>query len=100
MAINVPSGEAYVPHGYLYQVGNTEPVEDVRLTAAPGAPGKLAARFTHPVEGPAYTVSLGIFDPSGSLRKWFNNLATFAITGGALTTPKVDTLTTELGCGG
>ena len=99
MAINVPSGEAYVPHGYLYQVGNTEPVEDVRLTAAPGAPGKLAARFTHAVEGPAYTVSLGIFDPSGSLRKWFNNISIFAIAGGALTTPKVDTLTTELGCG-
>jgi len=99
MAIDVPSGEAYVPHAYLYQVGNPQPLEDVRLTAAPGQPGKLAARFTGTSEGPAYTVSLGIFDPGGTMRKWFNNLATFGIAAGALTTPKVDTLTTELGCG-
>jgi hypothetical protein len=71
----------------------------VRLTAAAGHPGELAARFSQIVEGPAYTVSLGIFDPGGSLRKWFNNISTFAIVGGSLTTPKVDTLTTELGCG-
>jgi hypothetical protein len=50
-------------------------------------------------EGQAYSISLGIFDPAGSLRKWFNNVATFAVTDGALTAPKVDTLTTELGCG-
>jgi len=100
MAIDVPSGEAYVPHAYLYQVGNAEPLEDVRLSAAPGQPGKLAAQFKRALEGPAYTVSLGIFDPAGSLRKWFNAMATFAIASGALTTPKVDTLTTELGCGG
>jgi hypothetical protein len=98
MAISVPSGQAYVPHAYLYQAGNNQPLEDVRLTAAPGQPGKLAARFTGVVEGPAYTVSLGIFDPTGSLRKWFNNISTFAIAGDSLTTPKVDTLTTELGC--
>jgi len=98
MKISVPSGEAYVPHAYLYQVGNTQPLEDVRLTAAAGHPGELAARFSQAVEGPAYTVSLGIFDPGGSLRKWFNNISTFAIVGGSLTTPKVDTLTTELGC--
>jgi hypothetical protein len=98
MGIDVPSGEAYVPHAYLYQAGNPQPLEDVRLTAAPGQPGMLAARFTQAIEGPAYTVSLGIFDPAGSLRKWFNNVATFAIAGGALTTPRVDTLTTELGC--
>ena len=98
MGIDVPSGEAYVPHAYLYQAGNPQPLEDVRLTAAPGRPGMLAARFTQAIEGPAYTVSLGIFDPAGSLRKWFNNVATFAIAGGALTTPRVDTLTTELGC--
>jgi hypothetical protein len=101
LKINVPSGEAYVPHAYLYQVGNTQPLEDVRLTAAPGRPGALAARFSQIVEGPAYTVSLGIFDPAGSMRKWFNSISTFAIAGGGLnTTPKVDTLTTELGCGG
>jgi hypothetical protein len=100
MAIDVPSGEAYVPHAYLYQVGNTQPLEDVRLTAAPGQPGKLAARFTHALDGQAYSVSLGIFDPGGSLRKWFNGMTTFAIADGALTTPKVDTLTSELGCGG
>jgi hypothetical protein len=99
MKINVPSGEAYVPHAYLYQVGNTQPLEDVRLTAAAGHPGELAARFSQAVEGPAYTVSLGVFDPAGSMRKWFNNISTFAIVGGSLTTPKVDTLTTELGCG-
>jgi hypothetical protein len=99
MKIDVPSGEAYVPHAYLYQVGNTQPLEDVRLTAAPGHPGELAARLSQAVEGPSYSISLGIFDPGGGLRKWFNNISTFAISGGALTTPKVDTLTTELGCG-
>jgi hypothetical protein len=99
MAVVVPSGEAYVPHAYLYQAGNTQALEDVRLTAAAGQPGKLAAHFTTAVEGPAYTVSLGIFDPGGCLRKWFNNIATFAIGGGALATPKIDTLTAELGCG-
>ena len=62
MRIDVPSGEAYVPHAYLYQVGNTQPLEDVRLSAAVGQPGMLAARFTSIAEGPAYTVSLGIFD--------------------------------------
>jgi hypothetical protein len=99
MRIDVPSGEAYVPHAYLYQVGTTQPLEDVRLSAAPGQPGVLAARFTTAGEGAAYSVSLGIFDPSGSLKKWFNNIATFGISGGALTKPQVDTLTTELGCG-
>jgi hypothetical protein len=99
MRIDVPSGEAYVPHVYLYQVGTTQPLEDVRLSAAPGQPGVLAARFTTGAENPAYSVSLGIFDPSGSLKKWFNNIATFGISGGALTQPQVDTLTTELGCG-
>jgi hypothetical protein len=99
MRIDVPSGEAYVPHAYLYQVGTTQPLEDVRLSAAPGQPGVLAARFTTAAEGPAYSVSLGIFDPSGSLKKWFNNIASFGISGGALKTPQVDTLTTELGCG-
>ena len=98
MKIDVPSGEAYVPHAYLYQFGNTQPVEDVRLSAATGQPGSLAARFTSAVEGPAYTVSLGIFDPSGALKKWFNNIGAFAISGGALTTPQLDTLTMELGC--
>jgi hypothetical protein len=99
MKIDIPSGEAYVPHAYLYQVGNTQPLEDVRLTAAPGHPGELAARLSQAVEGPSYSISLGIFDPGGSLRKWFNNIATFAIAGGALATPQVDTLTSELGCG-
>jgi hypothetical protein len=99
MKIDVPSGEAYVPHAYLYQVGNTDPLEDARLTAAPGQPGLLEARFSSAVEGPAYEVSLGIFDPAGALHKWFNSLSTFAIAGGALTTPQVNTLTNELGCG-
>jgi hypothetical protein len=99
MKIDVPSGEAYVPHGYLYQVGNTQPLEDVRLTAAPGQPGKLDARFTAAAEGPAYMVSLGIFDPAGSLRKWFNGISSFTITSGTLSTPHVDKLTAELGCG-
>jgi hypothetical protein len=96
--IVVPSGEAYVPHAYLYEAGNTQPIEDVRLSAAPGQSGKLAARFTGVTEGTPYAVSLGIFDPAGSLRKWFNDVTSFAVSGGALTTPKLDTLTTELGC--
>jgi hypothetical protein len=98
LALDVPSGEAYVPHAYLYQVGNSQPLEDVRLTAAPGQPGKLAAHFTQATEGGTYRVSLGIFDPSGSLHKWFDKLATFGISAGAITTPQVDTLTNELGC--
>jgi hypothetical protein len=98
MHIDVPSGEAYVPHMYLNQFGNTQPLQDVRLSAATGQPGKLAARLTSAVDGPAYTVSLGIFDPSGGMRKWFNNIGAFAISGGALTTPQLDTLTSELGC--
>jgi hypothetical protein len=99
LRIDVPSGEAYVPHAYLFAVGTTQPLEDVRLTAAPGRPGELEARFSQATEGPAYTLSLGIFDPAGSLRKWFNNMATFGIDGGALTTPRVDVLALELGCG-
>src|SRR5262249_9122934 len=79
LALDVPSGEAYVPHAYLYQVGNTQPLEDVRLTAAPGQPGKLAAHFTQAAEGGSYRVSLGVFDPGGSLHKWFDNLVTFGI---------------------
>jgi hypothetical protein len=99
MKIDVPSGEAYVPHAYLYQIGNAQPLEEVRLTAAPGQPGKLDARFMTATEGPAYSLSLGIFDPAGTLRKWFNGISTFALANGTLTTPKVDTLTSELGCG-
>ena len=98
MTIDVPSGEAYVPHAYLYDVGSPQPLEDVRLTAAPGQPGKLEARFTSVGEGTTYSLSLGIFDPAGALHKWFNDLSTFAIAGGALTTPHVDALANELGC--
>src|SRR5260370_32025530 len=60
MKINVPAGEAYVPHAYLYQVGNTQPMEDVRLTAAAGHPGKLAARFSAAVGGRADDVHVRV----------------------------------------
>ncbi len=98
MKIDVASGEPYVPHAYLYALGNTQPVEDVRLTAAPGQPGRLAARFTTLEAGRAYSISLGIFNRADALRKWFNNVATFALVEGALTTPRPDTLASELGC--
>jgi hypothetical protein len=98
MKIDVPSGEPYVPHGYLYEVGNTRPLEDVRLTAAPGRPGRLEARFSAAEETRPYAISLGIFDRAGALKKWFGNVATFAVEDGALVTPKIDTLVTELGC--
>jgi hypothetical protein len=98
LKIDVPSGEPYVPHGYLYEVGSTRPLEDVRLTAAPGKPGRLEARFSAVDAITSYTVSLGIFDRAGTLKKWFGNVATFAVQDGALVTPKIDTLATELGC--
>jgi hypothetical protein len=100
MKIDVASGEPYVPHGYLYVVGNAQPVEDVRLTAAQGVPGRLAARFTQVQPGTSYSVSLGIFNRADALRKWFGNVATFVVNDGALATPKIDTLAAELGCGG
>src|SRR5262249_14317381 len=100
MKIDVASGEPYVPHGYLYPVGGTQPLEDVRLTAAPGQPGRLEARFSSVDESNAYSVSLAIFSRTGSLLKWFNNVATFAVRDGSLTAPKIDTLASELGCGG
>jgi hypothetical protein len=99
MKIKVTSGEPYVPHAYLYEIGDPQPLRDVRLTAAPGQPGRLAARFEQAETGTPYAISLGIFDRAGKLRKWFNNVATLAVVDGQVTTPKVDTLTTELGCG-
>jgi hypothetical protein len=99
MKIKVTSGEPYVPHAYLYEIGDLQPLQDVRLTAAPGQHGRLAARFEQAEAGTPYAISLGIFDRAGKLRKWFNNVATLAVVDGQLTTPKVDTLTTELGCG-
>jgi hypothetical protein len=98
MKIDVPSGEPYVPHGYLYEVGNTQPLEDVRLTAAPGQPGRLEARFSTADETRPYMISLGIFDRVGALKKWFGNVATFAVQNGALVKPTIDPLATELGC--
>jgi hypothetical protein len=98
LKIDVPSGEPYVPHGYLYEVGSTQPVEDVRLTAAPGQPGRLEARFSAVDAIRSYTISLGIFDRAGTLKKWFGNVATFALQDGALIKPTIDTLATELGC--
>lgn len=100
MKIDVASGEPYVPHGYLYQVGNAQPLEDVRLTAAEGQPGRLAARFTQVQPDTAYSVSLGIFNRADALRKWFGNVATFTVQNGLLAAPKIDTLAAELGCGG
>ena len=99
MKINVASGEPYVPHAYLYTLGNSQPLEDVRLSAAVGQPGRLAARFANLEEGRPYAVSLGIFNRADALRKWFDRVATFAVVDGALTTPHVDTLAAELGCG-
>jgi hypothetical protein len=99
LRIDVPSGEPYVPHAYVYAPGNTQPLDDVTLTAAAGQPGKLAARFARIEAGKPYSVSLGLFSRNGGLLKWFNNLAAFAVADGAITTPQVDTLTTELGCG-
>jgi len=99
MKINVASGEPYVPHAYLYALGNSQPLEDVRLSAAVGQPGRLAARFANLEEGRPYAVSLGIFNRADALRKWFDRVATFAVVDGALTTPHVDTLAAELGCG-
>ncbi len=100
MKIAVSSGEPYVPHAYLYKMGSSQPLEDVRLTAARGQPGRLAARFTRIEPGTPYAISLAIFSRTGALRKWFNNVATFASIDGQIMTPKVDTLATELGCGG
>jgi hypothetical protein len=100
MKIDVASGEPYVPHGYLYETGNTVPLEDVRLTAAPGQPGRLEARFSAVEDARSYAVSLGVFNRTGTLLKWFNNVATFAVRDGALTAPRIDTLASELGCGG
>ena len=98
MKIRVASGEPYVPHAYLSELGAAQPLQDVLLTAAPGQPGKLAARFDLAQPQTPYTISVGIFDRAGKLRKWFNNVATLAVMDGQLTTPKVDTLTSELGC--
>jgi hypothetical protein len=98
MKIDVPSGEPYVPHGYLYEVGNTQPLEDVRLTAAPGQPGRLEARFSSAEATRPYTISVGIFDRAGALKKWFGNVAAFAVQDGALVTPNIDKLVAELGC--
>lgn len=100
MKIRVASGEPYVPHAYLFEIGASQPLQDVLLTAAPGRPGILAARFERAQPNTPYAVSLGIFDRTGKLRKWFNNVATVAAVDGQITTPKVDTLTAELGCGG
>ena len=99
MTIDVASGEPFVPHGYVYEVGKTQPLEDVRLTAAPGRPGRLQARFTQVEEGKPYSVSIGIFSRTDSLLKWFGDLSTFSLQAGAITTPKIDTLASELGCG-
>jgi hypothetical protein len=43
-------------------------------------------------------ISLGIFDRAGALKKWFGNVATFAVQNGALVKPTIDPLATELGC--
>jgi hypothetical protein len=42
LRIDVPSGGAYVPHAYLYQVGNPQPWKTCACPA-PGHPGMLAA---------------------------------------------------------
>ena len=98
MRINVASGEPYVPHAYLYAIGNPQPLEDVRLTAAPGKPGVLEARFSTVADARPYSISLGIFNREGALRKWFGDVNKFSLVAGALATPNIDRLASELGC--
>lgn len=99
MKVNVASGEPYVPHGYLYAVGNIQPLQDVRLSAAPGKPGVLEARFPGVGDTRPYSISLGIFNREGALRKWFGDVSKFALQDGAIVAPQIDTLVSELGCG-
>ena len=49
-------------------------------------------------EGKVYTVSLALFSRTEVLRKWFNNLSTFTLAGGQVTTPTLDPLATERPC--
>jgi hypothetical protein len=99
LKINVASGEPYVPHGYLYAIGNPQPREDVRLSAAIGKPGVLQARFSDFEAEQPYSISIGIFDREGALLKWFGEVNAFSVSGGQLATPNVDRLAAELGCG-
>jgi hypothetical protein len=98
LRVNVASGEPYVPHGYLYTVGNPSPLQDVRLTAAPGKPGLLEARFPGVDSERPYSISFGIFSRDGGLRKWFGDVSAFSVNNGVLAAPMIDRLTSELGC--
>jgi hypothetical protein len=98
LRIDVASGEPYVPHAYLYDVGSAQPREDVRLSAAPGQPGRLAAHFTQVEPGKPYSISIGLFNRTDTLRKWFGNITTFALQDGQIAKPQIDTLAGELGC--
>jgi hypothetical protein len=99
LKITVASGEPYVPHGYLYAIGHPEPRDDVRLTAAIGKPGVLEARFAVVEPEQPYSISIGVFNREGALRKWFGEISSFSVSGGQLAAPNVDHLAAELGCG-
>ncbi|HEX6739467.1 MAG TPA: hypothetical protein VF310_14410 [Vicinamibacteria bacterium] len=98
LAISVASGEPYVPRAYLYELGAPQPLQEVRLAPSKAQAGRLVARFDGVEEGKVYTVSLALFSRTEVLRKWFNNLSTFTLAGGQVTTPTLDPLATERPC--
>jgi hypothetical protein len=94
--VKVASGQPVSAKAFLYEVGESQPREEVAMTAS--RPGRVAARFTNVAPGQPYRISLGLFDQGQAPLKWFNELATFALEGGRMVKPKIAPELNELNC--
>jgi len=97
-AVKVASGEPFIAHAYLYELGSSQAVEEETMTASPTQPGTMSARFSSVTPGTPYRVSLGLFSPSYSPLKWFNELATFAVGPDGIARPTVEPQIAEQNC--
>jgi hypothetical protein len=94
--VKVASGEPVSARAFLYDVGESQPRQEVDMST--GQAGRVGARFTNFSPGQPYRISLGLFDGGDTPVKWFNELATFAVQGDQIVKPKIAPELNELNC--
>ncbi|TAK35099.1 MAG: hypothetical protein EPO21_07235 [Chloroflexota bacterium] len=63
-----------------------------RLSARPGEASRITASFPTVLDGHVYKVSVGLFDVSGTLVKWFDGLSLVSLRNGQVETPSRSTI--------
>ena len=71
---------------------NSQLESDQSVTAEPGSLSSVEVAFESLDEEHVYKLSLGLFDSSGELVKWFDGLSLVRLRQGALETPSTRTI--------